>query len=185
MPQNKDQLKFIHYEVCMFRKTYKYLNSSPNDAVNYIKNSVLESFLLHARNIIDFLSGDLANRFPDNITTTCFENYNNSLFNHKQITIINGRNIKQELHKRLSHISRDRDLHNDNWPIEKIYNNLNSEIRSFAQKLHEDYFPFKNPEGQEIQREDFGCPVTANAANDAIISTTSVTALTNINIENQ
>ena len=122
--EDQSSIEHIQYEIDMFQKTFAYLriaNSKDNFDTsterNIKNNCYLESFLIHARNLIDFLTATKNENHPyDIIAAKLVESEMWKIKRGKFDT--DFRQIKTDINKRLAHITKirfeapDRDLPN-------------------------------------------------------------------------
>jgi hypothetical protein len=90
--------EIIQYEIDMLIGTYQY-RSDPNDLV--LKNMIIESFLIHARNLIDFLYPPATSKPDDILSTDYNDNWSEKIPEY-------FKKERERIHKRLAHISRRR-----------------------------------------------------------------------------
>ena len=130
-------LDVVHYEISMLKKSFEILEQlSEEDPV--AKNAYLESFLLHARNLIYFLenlgpSDDIrCSNFNVDVALTGF-----------------SKDQRDKLHKHLSHIGKDRCAEKIRWLHAEIFEKLADSFRHFLAALPASNFP--TPEGKTRQ----------------------------------
>ena len=122
----------LRYEVWMLRETHK--RFSLDDVV--LNNALIESFCLHARNLIEFLD-----KKSQNYTTKNYRPFNH-VKNRKEITTINRR-----INVQISHVIYEGRTVKESEKINvderaKILAILNEEISQFVVHLVEPYASF-------------------------------------------
>ena len=141
---NISELDVLYYEVLMLNKT---ANFYPEEK-NYIKkNSLLESFLIHARNLIDFLEDNRKNH--DDSTCSNFINIEQAKINPVIIKI--SPRLKKKINKNLSHMTTTRISEKIDWADEilSVKSEINNRLKIFLSCLSSKYFPTKR--GMHIQ----------------------------------
>lgn len=137
VPIKYSEVHILFYEAMM-------LNNIP---ITHTGNSVednirVESFLLHARNLIDFLEGKghlKCSQFKDND-------------NNKIVPIkFSSDDTMRRINEHLSHISTGRKTIKINWKLKLLKNEINEKLKNFLSKISDGYFP--SPEG--ISKESF------------------------------
>ena len=139
IPRKKpnSNIGILYYEVSM-------LNAIPLNRTNVpIKDNMrVESFLLHARNLINFL-GDV-----DHLSCSDFTNSKK----HKVGPIEAVPNdVIREINERLSHISSGRKMNQIVWNLPLLKIEINKKISEFLDKISPDYFSSE----ERITREMF------------------------------
>jgi len=147
--ERKKALDALYYEIWMFNESLALSNYIQIHALKCtaMKNVILESFLLHARNLIDFLENNRIR--SDDLTCVDFNNRN-----QQQIDPISPRlqpNIKQKINKHLSHLTKTRVNEKPEWNLEKIRSSINQALINFFDQISESYFPTKG----DRDKEDF------------------------------
>jgi hypothetical protein len=121
-------LEELRYEVWMFNGTADFLvNTNSIDKVQ--TNAFVESFLMHTRNLVDFLEDR-----TDDGDARCSD------FGIKgqQVKLPVG-NTKREINKYLAHITKQRiKKQSPDWKFDEIKNEINQKIRSFLDMLPND-----------------------------------------------
>lgn len=100
-PIKKDAIRrHVQGEVDMFIYCYGKLSSGFDKVRGYERRMIHECFLLHARNLMDFLWNGSSNKFQDDVLAVHFVSFSNY---SKQLI-----NIRERINKQLVHISYDR-----------------------------------------------------------------------------
>ena len=138
----KKALDCLHYEISMWEKTFQVLNNQYQTLDDITKNIYLESFLLHSRNLIDFLEDQ-----KDSRDIRCSD------FSITKKTVnLPTHNSKNEIQKFLSHISWTRVTKTrPEWKFPKIKQAIAKELQLFFKALPDNYFPTK----KNKNRDDF------------------------------
>lgn len=95
-------------------------------------NMRVESFLLHARNLIDFLEG------KGHLKCSYFKDINNKKFS---MIKFNSDNTIRIINEHLSHISTKRTTTKINWKLRLLRKEINNKLKIFLLKLSDEYFP--------------------------------------------
>jgi len=109
---NKDEncyLKHLKYEIDMFYILAKELSVNKNLLLDIsenlvIKNALIESFLVHERNIIDFLLNN--KKYDDDIICKDLLENEKELFNKSEVDKM--KEIKYKINKEISHLTKAR-----------------------------------------------------------------------------
>lgn len=132
--EKKKTLDILYYEIWMFNESFFQTGyvSIPATRCVIENNILLECYLLHARNIIDFLEDE---KFENDIKC--------SDFNVKKIIIdLPPSNTKVEINKFLSHITKKRlNWEKPKWDCGKIRNIINDGLQKFFDQLDLSLFP--------------------------------------------
>jgi len=158
LKKKQNNLGSLHYEIQMFRCMYEYLK---RDNFNKgLSNAILESFLVHVRNLIDFFQGT-DNKPPykhycDDVIKSDFKDgggNNLSLVDNWEIT----RDDKNKINKRLSHITELRTDMDKDWSKERerFKEEIEKAVKQFLEEISNEYFPFEK-DGIDIKKENFG-----------------------------
>ena len=134
---NCSEIHVIFYEAMMLN------NISITATGNLVEDNMrVESFLLHARNLIDFLEGG------GHLKCSFFKDKNN-----KEISFIkfSSDNTINKINEHLSHISRRRKTTKINWKLRLLKSEINKKLKDFVLQISDEYFP--SSEG--ISRESF------------------------------
>jgi len=134
LEEKKSVLDKLYYEMWMlnesfFQPNYVYVPSSRCGVEN---NALLESFLIHARNLFDFFQDK---QYPDDI------NYFD--FGVRKIVIeLPFNNGMHEINKYLAHLTKERiEKEKPKWNRGKIRENINNGLAEFLNNLPVDIFP--------------------------------------------
>lgn len=130
-------IHLLFYEIMM-------LNSIPTKATgNPVEDNMrVESFLLHARNLIDFLEG------KGHLKCLHFKDKNNNKISAIKFS---SDNVMGKINEHLSHISTRRKTAKINWRLKLLKEEINKKFRCFLTEISDEYFP--SPEG--LSRENF------------------------------
>ena len=140
-----DAAGHVGYEVdmiCFIVEHYPSIIGSP--AVDNVENMALESFLVHYRNVRDFLCPVTSTRQPDPGDRIGYQRALDSVlafdFNQgwqeeakdwKEVVP----NERERINKQLSHISYSRSQLNPKWPLPEMKNALVNVFREFLKSL--------------------------------------------------
>ena len=113
--QSKEEI--VAYEYDMFLLAYDKMVENKKDDI--LRSLFLESFLLHARNLIDFLGG---NDKDDNLTIKDFLDRDSNC--QKAINMNFDSEFIKKIHKHCHHISKTRLKHKYGWYSNNIKNEL-------------------------------------------------------------
>lgn len=125
----------LWYELWMFNETSKYFISPEGNETIKEKNVYLESFLLHTRNIVDFLEG---RKYESDIKC--------SDFGIEKVDVnLPPRNTINEINLWLSHITKERmeEKEKPQWEYLTIRKEVNRCFGIFLNQLSSDCFPSK------------------------------------------
>lgn len=119
----------LMYEVNMLNNAFDlYLKNYEQNSI--LPTLILESFLLHARILIDFLESN--RKKEDDLTCLDFVDNNN---NKIQGEIVNlNPDIKKALNKHLAHLTKIRLAEKPGWDIENIKITINKAMKKFIDK---------------------------------------------------
>jgi hypothetical protein len=125
-----------------------------------LKNAVLESFLIHVRNLIDFFQGTAGRErgYKKNRKDIIIKDFIDG--NGKELDIVENwkisREDKQKINKLLAHLSEDRLELERGWEeeIKNFGSEIENQIEEFLEKISEEYFPLTIT--IEITKENFG-----------------------------
>ncbi len=136
-PPNK--IEPLMYEVTMLNGTYKlYSEMDTVGAVNGIlRSAILESFLLHARILMDFLEDHEG--WGDNLTCSKFTGIDGKPM--EGISVKLKDDIRKNLGKHLAHLTQVRADTKAAWNITEMKNELNEGISSFIENCADSNFP--------------------------------------------
>jgi len=130
-------IRILYYEVLMLNKTPI---TKTNDFVE--NNMRIESFLLHARNLIDFL-GD-----SGHLKCSEFKDSNGKKISKVEVV---PNSITKEINEHLSHISNRRRTRRISWNLPLLKKEINKKVSEFLDKISSNYFPSK----EGLKRSDF------------------------------
>jgi len=136
MIKNQEQkaLKTLWYEIWMFNSLVKilveYLTNPPNTERQQIdENAYLEAFLIHTRNIVDFIENE---KYENDLKCSDFA------FS-KQIVNLPDGNSKEQINYWLSHITKHRlNQTKPNWELKKIQKEINKCFKNFLESIPAD-----------------------------------------------
>ena len=137
MESNFSDIRILYYEILMFNKIPI---AETNDFVE--DNMRIESFLLHARNLIDFLGG------VGHLKCSEFKDSNNKKISSVKVV---PDSVVRKINEHLSHISSKRKTRRINWYLPLLRKKINKGVDDFLDKLSPQYFPSK----EGIKREGF------------------------------
>lgn len=136
--QRKSELDILHYEIWM-------LNSLDPDRFNVTQdqlllNASLESFLIHARNLISFLEGESDTQSnKDDITCSKFLDVNGKKISKTPVML--PQKVKEKINKHLSHLTITRAQERLDWNCDAIRKSINFSLSHFFRVVSTDYFP--------------------------------------------
>lgn len=140
--EQKLALDTLYYEILMLNESFKQCSyvSVPVERCVVENNILIESFLLHARNLIDFLEDE---KFDSDIKC--------SDFSVKGVKIIlSVENNKEKINKFLSHLTKERlTWEKPKWNRGKIRKEINKELTGFLNKIDQNLFPTKEGRAKE------------------------------------
>ncbi len=138
-PGSREAAGYIQYEIDMLRFTFQELleyqkPGKLTDTQKMFHNVVLESFLLHVRNLRQFLT-NLKLKTDDIIANEFIEDENiGTDFSYLVRQKIDDDEIKR-IHKMLAHISYKRRDLPKSWPTGKYYQGLMIALKGFRDSL--------------------------------------------------
>ena len=131
----KEMLEQVQYEYKMMSVIGDFIiNSEFGD--NWLKYALLESFLVHTRNLIDFLYTDNA-KFSDDILAVDYFDSPNKWITKRGMLPKYLEEVKAKANKLLSHItlSRIKKYKNDKgWNVQEITNKLDKVFQCFVKE---------------------------------------------------
>jgi len=138
--KQQEMLRELHYEVGMFNHAAIFLTN--HLSVNNIQiNTYVESFLMHARNLIDFLED-----WKDKNDVRCSD-----FGILAQSVVLPVGNTKQEINKYLSHITKQRiKTQSPDWKFDEIRNEINQKIKNFLEMLPDEFVAYRDRIFREI-----------------------------------
>ena len=122
-------LDLIFYELWMLNQTACY---SPKNEIE--KNMRLESFLVHARNLIDFLEGCCQ---KDDVRSIDFLDKNKAAIS--PILIPLSTDLKNKINKHCQHLTKTRLDKKIGWSVIDIAKPINEAMARFINQLQESY----------------------------------------------
>ena len=135
VPKDPLRLRPLLYEAWMFRETFKARSCLP-DTVS--RNAYWESFLLHTRNLMDFLEGK--KKFPGDLTCTDFEDRNGSPV--PAATIDDADEVREAINKHMSHITQKRLEERPDWRgLERFVTSIREKLCEFLDAVAPEYCP--------------------------------------------
>ncbi len=138
--------KFI-YELKMLNEVFSLAMGRTSNNM-YEKNAGLESFLVHARIIIDFLSDNKQNQKDD---LTCSDFFDVSGQNIRAISLVPiPEDLRTKINKHLSHLTKTRVQEKIGWQLNLIKNTLNQKSKFFLEQCSLDCFPNKEERMKEL-----------------------------------
>jgi len=162
LKKDQEKLGLVHYEVQMFKGMYRHItNKSTKELPKDLQNAILESFLLHIRNLIDFFQGtaDKGKGYKRNCKDIIVRDFKDE--EGEYLDIVEEWSItpedKKKINKRLAHLSEDRLTEEKDWgkEIVKFEAEIEKQIKIFLEKISNEYFPLTKNH-QEITKDNFG-----------------------------
>jgi hypothetical protein len=130
-------IRTLYYEVLM-------LNKIPiSKTNNFLENNMrIESFLLHARNLINFLDGF------GHLKCSEFKDSNNKKISPVKVV---PNSVIKKINEHLSYISSKRKTRRISWNLPLLKKEINKKISEFLDKISPNCFPSK----ERLTRLDF------------------------------
>jgi hypothetical protein len=119
------KLNIFLYEVDMMNNTCDLIQFEQD---KYKQNAFLESFLLHTRNLIDFLSDN--RRYQSDLTCTDFLDKKGNKISRIELAF--DAEFKASIDKHLSHITKERTKKKPSWNYNHIKHLLNQSVNQFV-----------------------------------------------------
>lgn len=180
---NEDKkLELLFYELQMFNFATNQLTMNEKSKLD--KNAIIEVFLIHTRNFIEFFMGTASktNKPPYRKKSTDILIIDFKDQDNKSLNLIGemGWNIKisdkDNINKWLSHLSEERFvLPHKEWTeeVERFEKEIKSQINFFINKVLDSYFPIL-VENKKITKNDFklSCKQGVNASSSSGITAT-------------
>jgi hypothetical protein len=144
--QRKSELDILHYEIWMMNSLDPDRFHTPRDQV--LLNAALESFLIHARNLITFLEGESdtqSNR--DDITCSKFLDQNGRKISKTPVLL--PQKLKEKINKHLSHLTITRAQERLDWNWGAIRKSINFSLTHFFRAVSPEYFPTLQGRGKQ------------------------------------
>jgi len=122
-------IRILYYEILM-------LNKIPITSTDdFVENNMrIESFLLHARNITEFLKGG------GHLKCSGFQNCNGKKISPVKVI---SKDVIEKINEYLSHISTRRKTRKITWDLHSLRKKVNQEFNHFLNKISPKYFPSK------------------------------------------
>ena len=117
------------YEFEMLNATFLLWDIKDN---HYRRSAILESFLLHARNLVEFFES--SGKFSDDLTISDFTGINGGKM--QGINLPFSRDFMTGLNKHLAHISKTRLNLKPGWDLRSIRLEINNQAQGFIQNCH-------------------------------------------------
>jgi hypothetical protein len=127
-------MEVLQYELYMLNEAFSAYHSSLREPV---KSMILESFLIHARNLIDFLENKRLS--PDDITCIDFTDIDGKPVSRIDVELKGG--LKTQINKRVAHMSKARTDSQVSWIMGEIHQRVNIDISSFLDGCGDSNFP--------------------------------------------
>jgi hypothetical protein len=132
------ELDLLYYEIWMLNQIpteHPVQNVGP-----CVLNAVLESFLIHTRNLIRFLEGDAANKEnKDDLTCSRFKDRNGKAIS--KIPVMLPQRLTEKINKHLSHITTISTKEKLDWDCAAIRKSVNYSLNLFLRAVSPGYFP--------------------------------------------
>ncbi len=135
----KRTAEHVYYEVLMLHFTTMYLGKilNPPTSHRYLVNTILESWGMHLRNLLDFFYISTAQRYKDDVLA---EDYVSDLrqFKRQRTKAKVFSHIKKRVAKQFAHLTYHRNVYNRRtkpWQCAKIYNQISPTIVAFYNSL--------------------------------------------------
>lgn len=127
------EIELFLYELDMLNGFCKLWMLSPEDG--YIQNALIEAFLIHARNLVDFLT-DKRNK-KDDLTCSDFKDLNGTMIQKTRLEIPDK--LIDKIHKHLAHLTKARIEEKPNWDLLLIRNKINQGAKIFLDQCPVSY----------------------------------------------
>ena len=178
----------LKYEIDMFffgAKTLIDLGKSEKNTIEeiYLKNSRLESYLIHLRNIKDFLWDSLNLRYPNDILADTFCSSSCNRHSSGEVDLVAGLDISKldtRINKQISHLTKQRTSKKDEqmeWNIKKITCDIAGYLLEYMAKCDKMDTEYRKSIKNEISDfKNHYCGISGNSYCEfsSAISTTSV-----------
>ncbi len=140
--RTKEELRtasdFVYYEYSMIIDMFQaFCNPQSYNCDDSIRNAILESFLIHARNIIEFMYNDKNSR-KDDIAANDFT-YKTK--NWKEIRLPQSDFLNEQYkraHKKLAHLTYYRQEDTGGWNLSKIKYEIDCCFKIFVENVSKD-----------------------------------------------
>jgi len=129
----RNELDLVAYELQMLNAAFPlgYATVSRID-----ENFRLESFLVHVRNLMDFLE-EKGDKNKGDIMISQFIDRNKKPM--KPIKLNLDSNLKEKINKHCQHLTKTRLTEKINWPVSRIAREINSGMSKFISQLNGSY----------------------------------------------
>ena len=140
----------LYYEIWMLFELEKELDKNKEKGV--IKNALLESFALHARNIINFLSNKEHKRYNNK----CYDMKYKDFFKHAKnkgpfINYNDVEDINNKINIEIVHLSKCRVMNKKTeWSTHEITSKLGAGIKKFMKEIEDAKVNFNSDYKKEI-----------------------------------
>ena len=132
------ELDLLLYEIWMFNQIQIELSVPHTNKA--VLNACLESFLIHARNLIRFLEGNTNSRDnKDDLTCARFMDANG--IKMVKIPVMLPQKLKEKINKHLSHLTVISTEEKLDWDCEAIRKSINYSLNHFFREISPRYFP--------------------------------------------
>ena len=131
------------YELGMFRLAITRRSNEQNKQDKFISNALLECALLHARNLLEFFTGKISHK-NDNIIASHFVD--------KPPKLPYLESLRNDINKRLSHLTYTRVKAGKEWDLPKISDEIEAAHAEFLNFLpEEDRSKWLEPEHSDVE----------------------------------
>ena len=126
----------LRYELWMFLRTGQYLVDTPdptNEAERVLENAMVESFVIHLRNLISFLYSERVES-KDIVAADFFQDAN-AWYQRRPTISQSLKKARERSHKEVVHLTTDRIAEKTpekEWPVSKLVGEIQRLMRLFA-----------------------------------------------------
>jgi hypothetical protein len=136
--RRRSELDVLHYEIWMLNHLFPDRFTETENRL--LLNATLESFLIHARNLISFLEGKSdSQENKDDITCSKFLDSRGRKISKTPVML--PQRLKEKINKHLSHLTITRAQERVDWDCDAIRKSVNYSLGHFFDSVSPDYFP--------------------------------------------
>jgi len=131
--RQRSEMELLYYEI------QGLVSARPEDCQNQNKINIrLEAFLVHVRNLLDFLAGKEVK--PTDITYQRFKKSDGGSFRPCEFNVPDHKKLKRAIDKHLSHLTEERAMTKYHWNVEAVRNEVTGQLRAFLAQLSDQHF---------------------------------------------
>jgi len=136
--RRRSELDVLLYEIWMLNNLFPDRFAGNQD--RFLLNATLESFLIHARNLISFLEGKSdSQENKDDITCSKFLDVRGRKIAKTPVML--PQKLKEKINKHLSHLTVIRSQERVDWDCDAIRKSINFSLGHFFSSVSPAYFP--------------------------------------------